>query len=583
MPTGAARVRAITSSAHVRRLLLVAAFGAWSWAALVALNGGLRLRTPWGLVTSHSAARPLVFGAVVMATYLIWWRRYLGTDIAPARRLGRPPFALTIAMGAALACGVHWSSFLAAGPDASGYISQAELWRQGHLTLPAPEWLDEAAWPEAARAAAPVGYRPGAHGQMAPTYPPGLPVLMAAFHVVGGPQAVFLVVPLFGALAVAATYWLGRHVAGPPAGGIAAILLVTSPAFLIMLVQPMSDVPAAACWGAALAAAFSDIRARGAVAGLSSSLAILIRPNVTPLAAIVAVALVCGRRTSGARAVQLLMFVATTSTAFVVLALINRALFGSPFESGYGAITNLYSAADVVPNLMLYGGAMFRTQTPAILAAFALPLLLPRTDPRWRAAVVLALVVPAAVLGLYLPYERVKVWWFLRFLLPAYPALLASLAGVIVLGESRLPRRLSSWLPAILTGVLAVHGVARAAEAGVFRIRDADQRYAAACQYADQLPPGAVLVSEVHNGTLHFYTGRDVLRWKIIRPSDIDRALDTFRRAGRPVYLVADEFELDGFRERFRGARVLEDLQPEFVARLPADVVVYPLAGSHLP
>src|SRR5437762_861290 len=66
----------------------------------------------------------------------------------------------------------------------------------------------------------------------------------------------FLVVPLCGALTVAATYTLGRRLFD--AQGIAlwgAALVATSPVFLYQLMNAMSDVPVTAAWTLALALA----------------------------------------------------------------------------------------------------------------------------------------------------------------------------------------------------------------------------------------------------------------------------------------------------------------------------------------
>ena len=94
-----------------------------------------------------------------------------------------------------------------------------------------------------------------------PLCPAGLSLLMAAAVALGGERALFLVVPLLGALAVWCAFLIGRRLGGPVAGAASAVLLACSPTFLYQLVQPMSDVPAAALWLAALALA---LRARDA-------------------------------------------------------------------------------------------------------------------------------------------------------------------------------------------------------------------------------------------------------------------------------------------------------------------------------
>ena len=130
--------------------------------------------------------------------------------------------------------------------DASGYVSQSRLLAAARVSFDEPlarllpwtgtEWIFS-----------PLGYRPGpAPGEVVPTYPPGLPLTMAAARAIGGEWAPFFVVPLLGGLAVFCTYLLGARLHSRRAGLTAALLLATSPIFLFQLVQPMSDVPAVA-------------------------------------------------------------------------------------------------------------------------------------------------------------------------------------------------------------------------------------------------------------------------------------------------------------------------------------------------
>ena len=106
-------------------------------------------------------------------------------------------------------------------------------------------------------------------------------MLMAAFQAVGGPRAVYAVVPLLGAATVWGTYLLGLELAGAWAGAAASVLMLASPIFLMMLIQPMSDVPVAAFW--TLACVWSLMPERARASGVAIALAIITRPNLAPL------------------------------------------------------------------------------------------------------------------------------------------------------------------------------------------------------------------------------------------------------------------------------------------------------------
>ena len=202
----------------------------------------------------------------------------------------------TIAVLAAIAvavAGAIWGTHVAGGPDWYCYLSQAELFASGHVAH--EEHLASIArWEHAADAFIPVGHVPAARqpGASVPMCSPGYPLVMAAARIVGGRIAMFAIVPFCGAIAVWLTFVLGRRIAGASAGAIAAVLLSASPAFLYQVVQPMSDVPAATAWVAALVtvtrASFSTSLAAAVLGGIVTGIALLVRPNLVPLAAVVA-------------------------------------------------------------------------------------------------------------------------------------------------------------------------------------------------------------------------------------------------------------------------------------------------------
>ena len=163
--------------------------------------------------------------------------------------------ALALLLAGVVAAGVHWGTFVAGGSDSFCYAHQAERWASGRLQVVEPLAL-EAPWPEPPLAFAPAGHVPSptVHGALVPICPAGLSLAMAPFRWLGGRDAIFLVVPLFGALLIGATFVAGARY-GARVGLAAAAIVACSPVFLYQLVQPMSDVPAAALWMAAVAAA----------------------------------------------------------------------------------------------------------------------------------------------------------------------------------------------------------------------------------------------------------------------------------------------------------------------------------------
>src|SRR5436309_1014810 len=161
-----------------------------------------------------------------------------------------------IAFAAALAAafiGIHYGTYTAGDSDPYGYVSEADLIARGSLRVE-QQFARTMPWPLPEWTFAPLGYRPAPeHGFIVPTYPAGLPIVMALFERARGPAGVFYAVPLLGALAILATWRLGAALYGEAAGIMSAALLASSPTFLLQLIQPVSDVPAAAWWALRLA------------------------------------------------------------------------------------------------------------------------------------------------------------------------------------------------------------------------------------------------------------------------------------------------------------------------------------------
>src|SRR5207253_535597 len=144
---------------------------------------------------------------------------------------------------------------------------------------------------------------------------------------------------------------------------LAAVMLASSPIFLFQLLQPMSDVPAAAWWTAALVLALKDGRLGALGAGIAAGMAILTRPNIVPLAAVVGLFFVLRRAGLKVRAA---LFTVPAAAACLVVAAINHDLYGSALSSGYEPFRSQYDVANVVPNLGRYPRWLLQTETPFI-------------------------------------------------------------------------------------------------------------------------------------------------------------------------------------------------------------------------
>jgi hypothetical protein len=284
--------------------------------------------------------------------------------------------ALTILAGAVLLTAFRWGSFVAGGSDSACYAIQAVRWAQvlrhpltASMQPPDPLAL-VAPWPDAAATVAPTGHVASrtAPAASVPICAAGLSMAMAPLYLAGGPPLMFAVVPIFGVALVLATYALGTRF-NTRVGVAAACLVTASPAFLYQVVQPMSDVPAAALWVAAVACATGTKRNHATLAGLATSGAVLMRPNLVPLGMAIGLYLLLRpERSPSARLRAGLTYAAWSAPGCLVVALIQRYFYGSPFASGYGSFDALFAVSHVMPNLRRYAAWLWGAQTPRSLS-----------------------------------------------------------------------------------------------------------------------------------------------------------------------------------------------------------------------
>ncbi|HET6317822.1 MAG TPA: glycosyltransferase family 39 protein, partial [Chloroflexota bacterium] len=481
------------------------------------VTGGFVITLAGVQLSAHAAWRPLALGlGCLVAIAVAGWRR----SRAPAteqdrhaadRRIGRW-FLLGAATYLVLVVAAE-GSFVAGGADASGYVSQSELWARGRLQVRQP-MAERVSWPEREWMFAPLGYRPATIPlHMVPTYAPGLPLLMSWARTIAGDDAVFVVVPAAGLLLLLATYGLGRDLGGMPAGVLAVTLIATSPTFLHMVVQPMSDVPAAAFWTMGLLLAWKARDGRqAALAGLVAGLAILVRPNLAPLAALVCLAVLTPVASWRQSVQRMSAFTLGLLPGVVALAGIQWHLYGSPFASGYGQLGPLFDRGNIPPNIRHYGSWLLEYETAIVCLGVLSPLLLwPRASRSTSLTLpthlthlfLLCLTLFTMNVALYLPYIQFDDWAFLRFFLPGLAVLSACGAAAVVMLAGRFPRRLALASCSLLVVGAVLNGARQRPALDVFGPRRVMQRFLQTATYVQQaIPPDAVLFCMEHSGSL---------------------------------------------------------------------------------
>jgi hypothetical protein len=593
----------------IRAVLLAAAGTAAVWSAALALFGGFKGRVFGIAIRSNDPGRALVIACIAIGGYFIaggrlprasvrrWgsvgsrvFHALVSAGSSVVRALVRQPglvagtLALTLAMTAAA-----WSTRIAGGADAYGYVSQADLWLAGHLVIKQP-WVAQVPWPNAEWSFSPLGYRPAEPpGQWAivPTYSPGLPLLLAGAKLLGGQCALFAVVPLLTGLGVLVTYGIGKRLVSPWGGVIAAWFVAASPIVIGIALEPLTDVPVMTVWAIGIYLLLAPIGGRfsPALVGLTAGIAILIRPNLVPLCIPIGMWYMIRRQTDDdSRLLASALFVLGTLPAILLIAFLNDRLYGSPLSSGYGTLNDLYAWSHFGPNLRRYFSWFIFAETPIALAGLV-ALLVP-TRRLWTTAADLRIVpiltmFVALLWGQYLAYEVYDSWGFLRFLLPSWPLIMAGLAAVLLAASdawlARLPQVFAQTALALLVVLLGASTFSIAIREGVFNRQAASPEPPLGQLVRKHTVDNSVVLVWERSGTIRYYSGRTTLRYDYLDREWLDRAVAWLRERGVLVYAVLDPNHREQCLRRFAGQATLAALDRPIFIYEPARTALYDL------
>lgn len=438
---------------------------------------------------------------------------------------------------------------IAAGADSGGYMNSAKLLAEGRLTTPVrsvPEFQPQTRWPYT-----PLGFvaSDGA-AEFKPTYPLGLPLHYAvAGKLLGWKWGTTMVAVLAAIGSVLLTYASLREFGVSAAlSFVGAAALALSPLVLYMSFIPMSDTVALVWISAAIYAALRAGRDGAwiwpAVAGFSLSVAVLVRPtNLLVLPTLVLLL-------PGVRAWWVAALAALPGGA--LNAWYNHALYGSAFKNGYGGVGEEFGWAQFAPGLQNYL-ASFHWVLPIAWLALIGPVFLPW---RQRGRVLVGLSLWAFGLPLFYAFYHFTqlTWWFLRFLLPAFPALL--MLGLLAEQEA-LTRIRPAWRKQVYALSVAVTlavslglGLSWAKARRIIYLGSDQATYLNASLWAkDHLPKDALVVSSQLSSALYFYTDFPVFRWDYSKSEECAALLNAIGRTRRPLYALIYEFEReDAFR-----------------------------------
>jgi hypothetical protein len=249
----------------------------------------------------------------------------------------------------------------------------------------------------------------------------------------------------------------------------------------------------------------------------------------------------------GASRRRWMLFIVGGLPGAVFLGAHNMAAYGSALATGYGDNTYSFSGSYVLPTLAHYGLWLPALLTP--IAAFALGLpWARRSAPSFRWLLGAWIVAFGAF---YLFYQCThETWWYLRFLLPAAPALVV--AGLLVLQgmSSRFAQRskpaLSATLLAAALALVGLNSYVLNRNLFVLPTISDEKRYGATADWMRaHLPPNAVCLAMQETGALYYYTDFTFIRWDALTKDNIAKIEPLIRTSGRPLYAVLFPYEVN--------------------------------------
>jgi hypothetical protein len=470
--------------------------------------------------------------------------------------------------GLAFALDVRFGVYAANITDSSAYVAAGELWRTGELFRPVP--LQLGGGTTAHQALSPLGFRPARErGAEVVEYPLGFPVLIAAATTLGGAWAAYVVAPLMHAVLAWSVFFIARRVTDDVAGLIAATLLAFNPVAVMHGIHPMSDVPAAAAWIAAWAVGLGAGPGAMMASGLLATLAVMIRPNLVPLAAVLGLAWVWrGSRVRDWRAWQWrdgLTFGACGAIGPLIVAWSQQVFYGGVATPGYLGASAFFRLAHVWPNVTTYPRLFVQIHgwlpllgVVTVAGAAMKASWLCRPDARSIVWTGIAMAgVNAAAYLFYLPYDTA---FFLRFFLVSIAALSIGFSAAAAGVARRLWRYPSlRWVAPLVVATAALWPSVRRPDITRFIAgeRETQARIQTMGEYlARVLPPETTVLGFFHTGAVSHYAKRNVLRTDLVAPEHLDALVDDLRKGGHsPVFVLDEMLEEQDVRSRFKATR----------------------------
>jgi hypothetical protein len=321
-----------------------------------------------------------------------------------SKKMGNTAF-YTAAAAALIAIFYIYSTFsqqYVGGSDWYGYYQQSLLLKNGHVALETK--LPASKYPSIA----PLSFY-SIDGKVVGQYPPGFPLLMA---VAGFAGLEFYVNPALGVLAVILMFLTIFALTGNDkwTAGIFALLWAFFPLAIYGSTYVMSDLPATFF----ILLAFYLFKTKKLIpSALALAFSLAVRPTNVLFCAVFLPLVWKELNTK-----QRWQYGSWFGAASALYAIYNWLVYGAPWKTGYLDLSYNLSTTVFSRNLQYYAGESLVQFTPLLALLVLIALWKKEKHSFFFAAWFLVFLIFYCFWG-----SLVDFWWWLRFLLPAFPAL----------------------------------------------------------------------------------------------------------------------------------------------------------------
>jgi hypothetical protein len=409
--------------------------------------------------------------------------------------------------------------------DYYGYYQEALLLKSGKVIM--NTGLDPRKYP----CTAPLGYYTR-NGRVVPQYTPGYPLLLALGSFLG---ADFYVNPLIGVLSVLMMFLLLLELTEKRIAILFSLLWAFSPIVAWGSTYLMSDLAAALF---IMLGFYLFLREKPGAAAICLGFSVAVRP--TNLFFILILLPLLIKKHQWLRFGLHLLIPASLYGAF------NWIIYGVPWRFGYGNISYDLTHTVFFPHLVFYLKEIVVQFTP-VLAILALFALVRKTRYSWFYGLWFLFFL------IFYSFWRAggDLWWWMRFLLPALPALfiLAALGLKRILDTTekkwrKLSHKTATLLITLVTIAMLMYFVQYGKKNDVY-INNKGYDYAYLSNAVGKLvPPGSLVGAFEISGALRIYANVEPFNWHNF---DVPDLIKESLGKNIPVYLVVERWNLQHY------------------------------------